>query len=259
MGAKEILAYRNLAVMSARRFIELSLKEYPKDDLQDAALILAILVETERGCIHIPNTNPKLDHLDDDTAEVRNELQRTTVASLRLMAAEHRGIEAMPMVSLSLEGLVAAFAKINLAGPRFLYPPDPSAPAEQPDTQRAAVRPPAAVRLDEEEPLPYSHSEDFSMVRWYGQQFSFSPKQARVVELLWRELENQKLGLSQRTIGELTESEEDKVRVRDFRLRDVFRVAGDSERMHPAWRTMIHSVAKGIYALGPPGTSSDSE
>jgi hypothetical protein len=175
MGAKEILAYRDQEVMSAKQFFELWLAEYPKDQPHDVAQILSELVATERSCIHIPNTNPKTDWLRDDVAETRNDLKRRTLASLRQMAEDRGGIDAVPTVTLRREGLVKALAKLEIPGPRFLYPPAPSSPFEAALTQRVDHTPPPAAQA---EPLLYSHSEDFSTMNWYGHKVSFSPKQA---------------------------------------------------------------------------------
>ena len=135
MGAKEILAYRSREVMTARQFVGLWLEEHPDDDPHDAALVLAEVVEAETFCIYIPNSDPKLDVWDTDTGAARRKLQGETAAALRRMVAERRDLVAAPSVSLSREGLVKAFAAIEIPGPRFLYPPAPSSPAVQPHPQ----------------------------------------------------------------------------------------------------------------------------
>lgn len=246
MGAKEILAYRDRAVMSVRQFIELWLDEHLDDEPHHAAELLADLIEAERASIEIPDNDVRFDWLVEEVAEARNNLQRKTIAELREMVRQRSGIEAAPDTLLNREGLVTAFAQFTYQAPRFLYPPDSSIPAGHADSHQGSSGNGAG------EELPYGHSEDFSMVWWYGARYSFSPKQAFVVELLWREFENHGLGLTQRTIGGLLEDRYGKPKIGDFRLRDLFKISPNSARMHPAWETMIQKVSKGTFALRPP-------
>lgn len=241
MGAKEILAYRDQAVMSAKQFIELWLEEYPKDDPHDAALILAELVKAHRGCIHIPNRSHKFDYVNDDVAAARNKLQGMTIADLRMMAAEHRAVDTAPMVSLSREALVKAFEKIEIPGPRFLYPPSPAGVPVLTAGFSQPAAPTVPPRASELASGLCSHSEDFRTAVWYGESFRFSGRQAKAIEALWAEWAKGDLGLSQQTIAFIIDSASDR-----FQLRDIF-------RRHRAWGRMIHPAGgKGIFRLGPP-------
>jgi hypothetical protein len=257
MGAKEILAYRDRAVMSAKQFIELWLEEYPSDQPYHVALILAELLETERGCVNIPNKNSKFDYLNDDVAAARNELKRTALAGLSRMADERGGIDAIPTVSLNRDGLVKALAKLRISGPRFLYPPTSGEVAEQPDRNGGSAAQVTAARGGEDVALAYSHtahpraaelasglcshSEDFRTAVWYGEKLDFAGRQAKAIEALWAEWEKGDLGLSQQTIAFVIDSASER-----FQLRDIF-------RRHRAWGRMIHPAGgKGIFRLGPP-------
>ena len=257
MGAKEILAYRDRAVMSAKQFIEFWLEEYPKDQPYQVALILAELIEAERGCINIPNRKSKFDYLNDYVAEARNELKRTTLAGLRRMADDRGGIDAIPTVSLSRDDLVKALAKLKFSGPRFLYPPTSAEASEQPVRNGGSAAHVTAARGGEEVALGYDHtahprtaelasglcghSEDFRTAVWYGESFRFSGRQAKAIEALWAEWAKGDLGLSQQTIAFVIDSASDR-----FQLRYIF-------RRHRAWGRMIHPAGgKGIFRLGPP-------
>lgn len=90
-----------------------------------------------------------------------------------------------------------------------------------------------------------SHSEDFSTAHWFGTDYVFTNAQAAVVRLLWSEWERNRGGLKEETIG-------DKIRGDDlakYRLRDTFK---QRRGMHPAWKTMIHSLGKGRFGLRAP-------
>ena len=241
MGAKEILAYRDQVVMSAKHFIELWLEEYPKDDPHDAALILAELVKAYRNCIHIPNKNPKFDYLNDDIAAARNKIQSTTIAGLRAMAAERKGVDTTPTVSLNRDALAEAFQRIEIPGPRFLYPPSPAGIPPITAGLRQNAAPTADPRAAQLASGLCTHSEDFRTVLWYGEGFDFSGRQAKAIEALWLEWKKGDLGLSQQTIGDIIDSASER-----FQLRDIF-------RKHRAWGRMIHPAGgKGIFRLGPP-------
>ena len=74
------------------------------------------------------------------------------------------------------------------------------------------------------------HSPDFRSVYWCGQHFEFSPMPAKVVEILWKALENNTPNVGQDYLLAETESRSD-------RLRDLF-----NKGKHPAWGTMIVQV-----------------
>jgi len=84
------------------------------------------------------------------------------------------------------------------------------------------------------------HSPDFRSVFWFGQQYSFTATQARIVQELWRAWENGTPGVSGEHLLETSES-------LSARVADVF-------KHHPAWGTMIQpGKSKGTYRLAPLG------
>jgi hypothetical protein len=86
------------------------------------------------------------------------------------------------------------------------------------------------------------HNADFTMVNWFGREYSFALEvQAPVVEALWEEWERSGLGLHQQTIREAIDKERD-----TFRMDTAF-------RKHPAFGTMIQRCGDGRYRLVPPG------
>ena len=92
-----------------------------------------------------------------------------------------------------------------------------------------------------------THTQDFSTVAWYGEEYHFNTTQSKCVEKLWAEWEKNPDGrpaLHQRTIRDAIGSEN-----ADFRLIHVFRQKGE---MHPAWGTMIHALGDGRFYLGKP-------
>lgn len=124
---------------------------------------------------------------------------------------------------------------------------------------------PAATKLlspvttaDDKKP---SHSPDFTSVNWFGVRYSFDDGlQARCISQLMQAWEAGEHSLSEKTIGEKTESAQE-----NFRLDKVFRAGTKSgsktgrkasrkskQAMHPAWRTMIHKVSPGVYILKKP-------
>jgi len=89
--------------------------------------------------------------------------------------------------------------------------------------------------------LPARHSPDFRSVHWYGNDYTFSPKQAACVRVLWEAWENK---TPQVAAGTLLE----KAGVGDRqRLRDVF-------RENVAWGKMIvrGSYQDAYMLLEPP-------
>ncbi len=82
------------------------------------------------------------------------------------------------------------------------------------------------------------HNADFTMVNWFGTEYTFSPGlQAGAVKALWAEYEKTGLGLHQEAIRETIDAERD-----NFRLAHVF-------RGHPAYGVMIKSCGGGKYRL----------
>ena len=89
------------------------------------------------------------------------------------------------------------------------------------------------------EPVGPSHNADFTMVNWYGTEYTFSPGlQAGAVKALWEEWEKTGLGLHQESVRERIDAERD-----NFRLSHVF-------RGHPAYGVMILPCGDGKYRLG---------
>jgi len=99
------------------------------------------------------------------------------------------------------------------------------------------------------------HSDDFTSVVWFGEQYIFTAgHQAGAVRLLWEQWERGTPTLCQDTIAEDLGAEG------AFRLANVFRerrpVPGRMRRVkyaqHPAWGKMIVSVGRGTFALKEP-------
>ena len=92
-----------------------------------------------------------------------------------------------------------------------------------------------------------THNADFTMVDWYGTEYTFSPGlQAGAVKALWQEWEKTGLGLHQETVRDSVDAVRD-----NFRLPHVF-------RQHPAYGVMILSNGKGLYWLGKGGAKARS-
>ncbi len=85
-------------------------------------------------------------------------------------------------------------------------------------------------------------SADFRSVNWFGNDYTFTALQAKVVSLLWDGWVDGVPDMGEATI--LTEAESE-----SKKLLDVFR-SGD--KRHPAWGTMIQSKTKGTYRLQEP-------
>lgn len=93
------------------------------------------------------------------------------------------------------------------------------------------------------------HSEDFTMVNWFGTKYQFAlGVQSSTVQVLWNEWEKSRLGLHQETIRDAVDAERD-----NFRVDKVF-------QKHPAFGTMIQNMGDGRYQLvpTPPSTVSQS-
>lgn len=87
-----------------------------------------------------------------------------------------------------------------------------------------------------------SHAADWSTVNWYGQVFSFTPKQRPIVAALWDAREDGTDFVTNSMLLELCETSQE-------RLRDLF-------RGNPAWGTLIvqgqlHGGRVGTYRLAP--------
>ena len=96
------------------------------------------------------------------------------------------------------------------------------------------------------------HSEDFTSVVWFGEQYQFNKGlQAASVKCLWKAWKNGTPSLSQETIGERSGSA-----ASNFRLAHVFRNLG---KTHPAWGKMIVSAGKGMFKLAEPETECPTE
>lgn len=107
-------------------------------------------------------------------------------------------------------------------------------------------------------PVEFDHTSDFSTVRWFGEQYTFSVKQAIVVRFLWDYWERKIPWVHERT---LIEEVNDELAVVDtVRLRDLFRSSG---QQHPCWGTMIVPKTKpnkrGLFGLCVPKNSVISE
>ncbi|HXC53132.1 MAG TPA: hypothetical protein VN634_19750 [Candidatus Limnocylindrales bacterium] len=246
MGIKEIQAYRAREVMTTGQFMKFWLDDYPGDDAYEVAKLLADVIEADAHCIHIANTNPDLDVWDEDQHKARRDLQSEAATTLRTLAASGKGLDAAPPTMLSRDVLAKTCEALKVPVPRFLYPPA----AEDGFWNGRQCGTPAAapVATDSEAAPDCHHTDDFRRVRWFGTTYTFSPNQARAVEVLWSHWEQGGLGLTQKVLGDLIDSRSDR-----FRMRDLFRLSGKTGEMHPAWNTMIHEVDRGMYALGRPG------
>jgi hypothetical protein len=250
MGVNQVLGYRAREFMTAKAFVEFWLEEEPGADPYDVVQLLAQLVEAERTCIHRPDFNRLHDFWNEKQGAIRNKLRKDALALLPAIVAKRNGIDELESVPLARDALVIAFEKINIRGPRFLYPPSPTDDARQSSPKTATDSQPSNLAGHDAGDRKYEYPEDFSWIRWWGVQYTFSPKQAFVIELLFREFEAKRPGLTIRMVEDEVEERFGTRRRATFRLRDLFK---DSARgVHPAWGTLIKSVGKGRYALCPP-------
>jgi hypothetical protein len=91
------------------------------------------------------------------------------------------------------------------------------------------------------------HNADYTMVNWFGQQYTFAlGVQSQVVEILWKEWEATGMGLHQQTIRDHVDDQKD-----NFRMTTAF-------RNHPAMGTMIHMRGDGRYQLCPPDIGDEN-
>jgi hypothetical protein len=85
------------------------------------------------------------------------------------------------------------------------------------------------------------HNADFTMVRWFGTEYSFAlGVQSSAVRALWHEWEKSGLGMHQETIRNAIDPEGN-----SFRMDTAF-------RDHPAFGTMIWRCGDGRFKLCPP-------
>jgi hypothetical protein len=89
------------------------------------------------------------------------------------------------------------------------------------------------------------HSEDFTSVLWFGTSHTFTPTQAKCVEVLWAAWENGTPDLQQVTILDRAGSE--MANTKKPSLRKLF-------TDHPAWDTMIQPTPglRGAFRLVEP-------
>lgn len=85
---------------------------------------------------------------------------------------------------------------------------------------------------------PARHSCDFRSVRWYGNDYHFSPAQSLIVQALWNALENKTPRVGARALLRAADMVSDKIS-------DLF-------KEHPAWGSMICTDTKGNYWLSEP-------
>jgi len=83
--------------------------------------------------------------------------------------------------------------------------------------------------------FPARHSPDFRSVRWFGQDYHFSPAQSLIVKALWKAWENNTPRMGARALLRAADMLSDKIS-------DLF-------KEHPAWNTMICTDSKGNYWL----------
>ncbi len=238
MGAKEILAYRNRETMTAREFLGFWLAEFPADALHEAALVLAEIVQADRACVRIGDSDPAIDVWDDDMFAQRVGQQQRLVAALRRIARERGTIDQVPEETLSRDALAGASETVSIPVARFLLPPRFETPSDATADRKSLKA------------ADCYFTEGFRTVAWYGVSYVFSLQQGRAVEQLWYAWQNG-VGLSQKEIGEAIGSRSD-----NFRLRDLFRAGNNAGSVHPAWNTMIKEVGTGVFALYPPRDSA---
>jgi hypothetical protein len=93
-----------------------------------------------------------------------------------------------------------------------------------------------------------THNADFTMVNWFGEEYTFAlGLQSSALKALWEEWEKTGLGLHQDTIRNSIDAERD-----SFRMDTAF-------RKHPAFGTMIQKIGDGKYKLAPlPGRTTQA-
>jgi hypothetical protein len=87
---------------------------------------------------------------------------------------------------------------------------------------------------------PASHADDFRWIVWYGETYTFTPKQAACVGCLWNAWEREWPGVAKRELLMACDTDGSEVK-------DLF-------KGHPAWKKVIVRVRQGLYCLRPPRT-----
>lgn len=108
------------------------------------------------------------------------------------------------------------------------------------------------VEPDKAPPAPTpkpSHTDCFTTVNWYGEEYTFTTAQRAVVEQLWKAMDNNTPALADETLLTAAGSA-------GKNLRDVFRSNG---KRHPAWDTMIVKVGRDARRLSPQNPESHIE
>jgi hypothetical protein len=102
------------------------------------------------------------------------------------------------------------------------------------------------ARQAEDDVLEPTHSDDFRVVRLPGgTKYTFTPNQAKCVEVLWRAWEAGRPEMSPESIL-------DRAGIRAKRLSEVFRHAGkQGKKMNPAWGTLI-TWENNLYRISLP-------
>jgi hypothetical protein len=95
-------------------------------------------------------------------------------------------------------------------------------------------------RSESPESKKATHNADFTMVNWFGEEYTFAlGVQSSALKALWEEWEKTGLGLHQDTIRNSIDAERD-----SFRMDTAF-------RNHPAFGRMIKKIGDGKYKLAP--------
>lgn len=252
MGATQVQQYWDRAILTAEKFVELWLKEVPGDDAYAVLEMLASLIDQDCRCLPTPwYQDPLVELFKPEVGQQRRDAQRQAALSLRTIVAERGDIQKAKDIHLRRNGLVEAFEVRGTKAPGFLYPPSISAPIRR---AKESGELESVLRASKAAALGCDHTADFRSVRWFGVRFTFSLTQASAIEILWKAWENSELGVSQKVIGEAIDSAS-----HSFRLRDLFRQPKEPTGMHPAWKTMIHDVGRGMYALGRPPAAKSSK
>jgi hypothetical protein len=147
---------------------------------------------------------------------------------MRLDASPHATLLEMNVTILPTNGH-STRGVANSANKRSSASVVVSAAAENPVPPKAAT------------PVRPKASPGFSTVDWYGTKYTFTPKERKIVEVLWDAAEQ---GMPELSLAEILEEARFK---KDETLREIF-------KGNLAWQTMIKSVTgrKGVYALNVP-------
>lgn len=98
-------------------------------------------------------------------------------------------------------------------------------------------------------------SDDFSVVHWFGEKYTFNERQAVVVARLWKEWHKGTVWVRETVLFDRLADEN--FTVDSTRLRDLFRTGG---KPHPAWNSMIvpesEPNSKKLFGLRRPSENS---